>query len=568
MKHFYFQIVSILLLRIFFQNVSLSQTIVDLPATNGQVYAIAVSGNTIYIGGFFTSVGGTLRNGIAALDATTLAVTSWNPDAGEGSVYTIAISGTDIYVGGMFTTIGGQTRNNIAKLTSASNAADATWNPNATGGSYVNTIVIDGTTVYAGGLFTTIGGQTRTNLAALSSTSTGAATSWVLNTDDVVRTLVYNGGAIFVGGDFHTIGGSSRGHLANFIAGGALQGWNPNPDNSVYSIAFSGPTTYVGGTFYNIGVTPAVRNNLAAIRPDGEVTTWNSISAGGSVGIYAIAFSGSAVYVGGKFGKVGAIFRNQLAAINTSGTVTDWNPDIGIDASLDAGVHSLALDLTKGRVYAGGQFTTVLGGSRPDFVGLTNTADPSLPVELSSFTANVVQNNAVVSWSTATETNNYGFEVERRMDNRKWNIDNWAKIAFVEGHGTTNVPQSYSYSDRPGEGKYQYRLKQIDRDGRFEYSNSVEVTIAAPIVFALEQNYPNPFNPATNITFTVPANGHATLKVFNTIGQEVATLFHGEAQAGIYNRVQFNASGFTSGLYFSRLEHDGKVQLKRMTLLK
>jgi hypothetical protein len=154
------------------------------------------------------------------------------------------------------------------------------------------------------------------------------------------------------------------------------------------------------------------------------------------------------------------------------------------------------------------------------------------------------------------------------MDNGKWNTDNWTKIAFVEGHGTTNAPQSYSYSDRPGEGKYQYRLKQIDRDGRFEHSNSVDVTIAVPIVFALEQNYPNPFNPATNITFTVPANGHATLKVFNTIGQEVATLFNGEAQAGIYNRVQFNASGFTSGLYFSRLEYDGKVQMKRMTLLK
>jgi hypothetical protein len=196
-----------------------------------------------------------------------------------------------------------------------------------------------------------------------------------------------------------------------------------------------------------------------------------------------------------------------------------------------------------------------------------NTGSP-LPVELAGFTAAAKDKSVTLHWATATETNNYGFEIERRVNTEGERRLSWAKVGFVEGHGTTNVPQSYSYSDKPGEGKYQYRLKQIDRDGRFEYSNSVEVTIATPMVFALEQNYPNPFNPATNITFTIPANGHATLKVFNTIGQEVATLFHGEAQAGIYNQVQFNASGFTSGLYFSRLEYDGKVQMKRMALLK
>ncbi len=114
-----------------------------------------------------------------------------------------------------------------------------------------------------------------------------------------------------------------------------------------------------------------------------------------------------------------------------------------------------------------------------------------------------------------------------------------------------------------------YRLKQIDRDGKFEYSKEVEITAAgAPAVFVLSQNYPNPFNPTTNISFSVPSTGHATLKILNMLGQEVATLFAGEALAGIFNEVQFNASGCASGIYFSQLEYNGKVHTAKMTLIK
>ncbi len=168
-----------------------------------------------------------------------------------------------------------------------------------------------------------------------------------------------------------------------------------------------------------------------------------------------------------------------------------------------------------------------------------------------------------LSWQTATETNNYGFDIEQKS-----NAD-WAKVGFVEGHGTTNAPQSYSYADNSASGKVSYRLKQIDRDGKFEYSKEVEATIAtSPTVFALSQNYPNPFNPTTNISFTVPATGRAKLKIFNILGLEVATLFDGEAQTGIFYQVQFNGAGVASGMYFSRLEYNGKAQMTKMTLLK
>lgn len=159
--------------------------------------------------------------------------------------------------------------------------------------------------------------------------------------------------------------------------------------------------------------------------------------------------------------------------------------------------------------------------------------------------------------------NNYGFDIERKSMNM------WNKIDFVEGHGTTNAPQSYSYVDATAYGTVSYRLKQIDRDGKFEYSKEVEATvIAAPTVFALSQNYPNPFNPTTTISFTVPAPGRATLKIINMLGQEGATLFDGEAQIGIFNVVHFDALGLASGIYFARLEQNGEVEMTKMTLMK
>jgi Secretion system C-terminal sorting domain len=217
----------------------------------------------------------------------------------------------------------------------------------------------------------------------------------------------------------------------------------------------------------------------------------------------------------------------------------------------------LALPVVLSAQYTGGS------GRGDASMTITASALSVLPVELAAFTASIEKNRVSLKWQTATEVNNYGFDIERKS------TSNWAKVGFVEGHGTTNAPQSYSYADNSANGKVSYRLKQIDRDGKFEYSKEVEATVvAAPAVFALLQNYPNPFNPTTNISFTVPSAGRATLKILNILGQEVATLFNGEAQAGIVNQVQFNASGLASGMYFSRLEQNGKTRMTKMSLLK
>ena len=190
-----------------------------------------------------------------------------------------------------------------------------------------------------------------------------------------------------------------------------------------------------------------------------------------------------------------------------------------------------------------------------------------IPVELTSFTANASEGLVELSWITATETNNQGFEVQRSSGSE------YETIAFVDGHGTTTESQAYSYSDRDVKvGSYSYRLKQVDFDGTFEYSNVVEVDVPAPAEFALDQNYPNPFNPSTTINFRLAVDSKVSLKVFDVLGQEVATLLNGNIVAGSHT-VNFNASSVNSGVYLYKIEATGIdgsnfVDVKKMILTK
>jgi len=187
-----------------------------------------------------------------------------------------------------------------------------------------------------------------------------------------------------------------------------------------------------------------------------------------------------------------------------------------------------------------------------------------VPVELVSFTASVAANVVTLSWSTATELNNSGFEIERSSDNTIWRT-----IGFKEGNGTTSEPQQYSYSDLllgKAPSKLYYRLKQLDFNGSFEYSGIVEVEIA-PTEFSLAQNYPNPFNPITAISYQLPMNSFVTLKVYDVLGNEVATLVNEEKSAGVHE-VEFNATELGSGVYFYTLKADEFLSTKKMILLR
>ncbi|MDR3666202.1 MAG: T9SS type A sorting domain-containing protein, partial [Ignavibacteriaceae bacterium] len=186
------------------------------------------------------------------------------------------------------------------------------------------------------------------------------------------------------------------------------------------------------------------------------------------------------------------------------------------------------------------------------------------PVELTSFSANAIKGAVNLSWKTATEVNNMGFNVERSA-----NQTDWSKLAFVKGNGTTTSTISYSYVDNSvSQGNYYYRLKQIDNNGSFKYSSIVEVNVNnAPSAFALNQNYPNPFNPSTIISYSLPQASNVKLIVYNAIGQPVRTLENGFKNAGTYN-VTFNASELSSGIYFCKIEAGQFSSIRKMMLVK
>lgn len=239
-----------------------------------------------------------------------------------------------------------------------------------------------------------------------------------------------------------------------------------------------------------------------------------------------------------------------------------------------------SLSTTQGFYFSGGTTAGVTNASNwiteadaSSTPGKTNGGDNNLlPVELTSFNASYQNSVVELNWRTETEVMNYGFDIQRAEIYSKSNLSNpsYEKIGFVNGHGNSNSPNDYSFIDKNiSSGKYLYRLKQIDINGKFKYSKSIEVNTGnIPNKFILEQNYPNPFNPSTTIKFGFQNNTHANLTVYNAIGQQVAELFNGIADAGRIYNINFDGSKLSSGVYFYRLQGDTKTEIKKMLLLK
>jgi hypothetical protein len=328
----------------------------------------------------------------------------------------------------------------------------------------------------------------------------------------------------------------------------------PSPGWSIDQVVVSGQYSTTGPAlgfnvyFYtNSGVLPGTQVYSAASQPYVD-----------NAGVFTITLGTPAVLTPGNywvsvqcrmdFNVGGQWYWNQVSG--AFGSVAAWqNPGGGFGTTCSSW----------------GSIQTCIGAVGTDqyfaLYGLT------VPVELTSFTASANNNEVVLNWSTATETNNQGFEVQRSYGNE------FVTIAFVEGHGTTTQTQVYSYTDKNvNAGIYNYRLKQVDFDGSFEYSDVVEVDVPAPAVFALEQNYPNPFNPSTMISFRLAVDSKVSLTVFNVLGQEVASLLNGNLVAGSH-QITFDATSLNTGVYMYRIEAAGIdgtnfVDVKKMILTK
>ncbi len=201
-----------------------------------------------------------------------------------------------------------------------------------------------------------------------------------------------------------------------------------------------------------------------------------------------------------------------------------------------------------------------------------------IPVELVSFNASIVDNKVTLKWLTATELNNYRFEIERRVASNQSAAGSWGKIGFVQGQGTSTSSKDYLFVDANSlVGKNSYRLKQIDFGGKYEYSKIVEVVLETPLSFKLSQNFPNPFNPTTKINYELPQNSFVSLKIFDALGREVRTLVNQQEVAG-YHEVSFSADNLSSGVYFysisagavdgNKSPNSGFRSLKKMILMK
>ena len=240
------------------------------------------------------------------------------------------------------------------------------------------------------------------------------------------------------------------------------------------------------------------------------------------------------------------------------------SPAYGCGVAYDAGTYkTIGTSFEFGGLTDGPSLSTKdeLMAEIIDFFGLN-----PIPVELVSFNANVDENGINLKWATSTETNNSGFDIERSKDNI-----NFEKIGNVKGKGTTTESQEYSFRDggiTTGKGKVYYRLKQIDLNGTSSYSDAIEVEYSIiPVEFSLSQNYPNPFNPTTNIKFGIPKEVLVTLKVYDILGREVATVVNQKMEPGYYE-YEWNGVPFASGVYFYRIEAGNFVKIRKMMMIK
>ena len=285
----------------------------------------------------------------------------------------------------------------------------------------------------------------------------------------------------------------------------------------------------------------------------------------------------------------GSIYTPNIIApdawFTVSYTGNDKNGYANYNLSVDVSTFISVLDISKLYILKRSDLTgtwecvnTTISGGLLTANGLTyfsdfgvggDTLTNPLPVELESFVSIITGSNVELKWSTSSELNNAGFDIERAIDNGQLTIVNWNKIGNVRGNGTINEPKEYSFTDRNlTSGKYSYRLKQIDFNGNFIYYNlNGEINIGTPEKFELSQNYPNPFNPETKISFNLPSDSKVSLKVFDMTGREVSELVNDFKPAGYYS-VNFSASSLSSGVYYYTISAGSFVNTKKMLVIK
>jgi hypothetical protein len=322
------------------------------------------------------------------------------------------------------------------------------------------------------------------------------------------------------------------------------------------------PTSDVTYTFYDIYLSGSVPPNERSLTFANNVVGTQKLVRGGPLQILANSYPfgstpndfGTEITFTQNYSYSGGHLLIEIRHQGFSGT----SRSVDAVSTSTAGYGTLFSGLWQSSY-------TPTTGSQGNFSIVKLRYEDPIPVELTSFTAKVIDNQVQLTWTTATELNNQGFEIQRKI---KSDIENeWERVAFVAGFGTVTQPKSYSYTDEVQTGTYLYRLKQIDFDGSFSFSNEIEVDVNVLKEFALEQNFPNPFNPSTKISYTLAEPVFVQLVILNSLGEQVSTIVNEYQMEGKYS-IDFNAQDLSSGIYFYKLTAGNFVSIKKMTLIR
>ena len=585
------------------------------PNPDGRVFALAVKGSTVYAGGAFTNIGGEDREGLAALDVSSGLASAWDPRVPQ--VRTLAAGNASVFATGGFVTVGGQSRSNLAAIDLTTGQATP-WNPGAIGGAeaMVNALAVDGSTVYVGGYFTTCGGQSRNGLAAINAAS-GLATDWdpapVLDYNGI-DALVVSGSTVYAGGSFTRIGGQSRSNIGAVDVTTALAtAWDPEADGPVVALALNGSTMYVGGFFNNIGLKQ--HSNLAALDTTvGQATSWNpgpdnwvrALAAAGSVvyaggdfsglsgldaphlavidaatghatafdaqiegpSVTAITPADSILYVGGPFTSVGVDERHSIAALDpVTGHASPWNP--AADGEVDAIVPS------GSTVYLGGEFSNICGQYHPYLAAVVARDDEAPTVQALSPGGgdwDVIGTHADITWSAS---DNVGVQSVDMYVSRSGPTGPWELIAGgVANSGTYH----WLVTGPDAIGTAYARVDARDYDGNVGMSATsgpfsiAHLPLAAPTqepiaAFALSQVAPNPVASRSWVSYAVPRRSPVRVSLLDLQGREVAVLAAGVHDAGRYTAT-LDAAGLRAGVYFVSLQAGATRLARRVVLMR
>lgn len=571
------------------------------PYPNGPVDCLAVSGTSLFAGGSFTSVGGQARGGLAAIDVGTGAVTDWAPDVRAGAgwtrrIHALATDGSRLYAGGMFTLsipVPGDTnatRHNLAAFDLATGEPNS-WNPNSDPSGWydlfrqrIATLAIRGATVYVGGRFTHLAGQTRNYIVALDGV-TGEATPWNPSANDSISTIVVDGNTVYVAGTFDRVGGVTRYGLAALDAAkqdstdGIVTAWDPNPwppsspdpwgdwpgaplrgFGPIRAVAVGSGSVYLCGAFGALGGHPSeqgqLRNSLGAVDAvTGLPTAWDPWPLGSvwpppgfiSLDVSALAVTGPTVYVGGLFQTGNPPHANLIALDATTGLSTAWNPDPvgGVDAVLVEGMT----------VYAGGSFGSV--GGLPQS-GVAAMGDLTTPTQLSLVDAVAEPGRVRLTWFSG-EAGDIAATVYRRTL-----TNDWTAVAAIVGNGSGRL----SYEDIHVEAatRYGYRLG-LSRLGVESFYGEAWVDVPGALAFALAGPCPNPAHGDLRVAFSLPDASPARLELLDVAGRRIDSREVGTLGAGEHVARLVSNRGLSPGIYLVRLTRGGRSLTSRALVL-